>query len=240
MANVPNSYIANNEVKDSWEKILQLFIEIEAMTKIGETIPSETFTDLNSNFAQVFPHFPNDYSFKVIYEQCNLTTNNLAAGYSYAKLNAFMENCYKPFQDIIRQINSEYTVIASARVNPKNGPAPLTTTFDARTSKDPSNETIPSSNFFRYYRDIDGIDKTIGIGPVLSYAFEQAGNYIVHLTVRSSNKLDQGIFDGEQTLSVDVTPKSAIINLYANSKKLDPDKISKIGVQEAQRGIVFD
>jgi hypothetical protein len=31
--------------------------------------------------------------------------------------------------------------------------APLTVTFDARNSSDPSQETIPAGNFFWYYRD---------------------------------------------------------------------------------------
>ena len=37
--------------------------------------------------------------------------------------------------------------------NPSAGMAPLTVTFDARASSDPSRETIPSDNFYRYYRD---------------------------------------------------------------------------------------
>jgi hypothetical protein len=31
--------------------------------------------------------------------------------------------------------------------------APLTVTFDARNSSDPSMETIPVDNFYWYYRD---------------------------------------------------------------------------------------
>jgi hypothetical protein len=31
--------------------------------------------------------------------------------------------------------------------------APLTVTFDARGSSDPSSETLPTDNFYRYYRD---------------------------------------------------------------------------------------
>jgi len=45
-------------------------------------------------------------------------------------------------------------------------------TFDARGSLDPSDETVPSSNFFWYYRDTDGQDKTIGNGPVVNYLFQ--------------------------------------------------------------------
>jgi hypothetical protein len=52
-------------------------------------------------------------------------------------------------------LNTSFTIKANASVNPSSGPAPLNVTFDARTSLDPSNETIPSENYFRYYRDIE-------------------------------------------------------------------------------------
>ncbi|NOZ44935.1 MAG: hypothetical protein GXP45_07500 [bacterium] len=155
---------------------------------MGEDIPEKTFADLHQRFQKVLPHFPKDFEFQVTYEQCLLTTENLSKNYSYARLSAFQEKCYQPFSSIVKSVNSKYTVVASAKVNPGSGPAPLTVTFDARASVDPSNETIPRDNFFRYYRDIDGNDKTIGIGPVVTHTFEHAGNYIVHLTVRSSNK----------------------------------------------------
>lgn len=59
----------------------------------------------------------------------------------------------------------------------------------------------------------------------------------MHLTVRSSNK---GIFDGEATVSVNVSPKSANVIVYANGKKMDKNKPVKVGVQEAKKGVVFD
>lgn len=74
----------------------------------------------------------------------------------------------------------------------------------------------------------------------MNHTFEEAGNYIVHLTVRSSNKETQGVFDGEMSMSIDVAPKSAVLSIYANGKKLDTNDTVKIGVQEAQRGVVFD
>jgi len=239
-ADLPTDYIANYEISENREKILETFVKIDAMTKVGSNIPAVTFKELNANFKAVFIHFPKDYEFKVVYEQCLITTQSLGNGYNYAKLNVFLENCYTPFQWIIKQINTKYTIIASAWVSPSNGPAPLIVTFDARNSLDPSNETIPENNFFWYYRDVDGVDKIIWNKNVLSYEFEKAGNYVVHLTVRSSNKSAKWIFDGEETMSVNVSPKSAIITMYANGKKLDPDKIFKIWVQEAEMWIVFD
>ena len=57
------------------------------------------------------------------------------------------------------------------------------------------------------------------------------------MTVRSSNA---GIFDGETTISVNVSPKSANVIVYANGKKMDKNKYVKVGIQEAKKGIVFD
>ena len=57
------------------------------------------------------------------------------------------------------------------------------------------------------------------------------------MTVRSSNT---GIFDGEATVSVNVSPKSANVIVYTNEKKMTKQKPLKVGVQEAKKGIVFD
>jgi hypothetical protein len=92
--------------------------------------------------------------------------------------------------------------------------------LDARASVDPSNQTIPSNNFFRYYRDTAGVDRTIGIGNVLNYTFQEPGNYRVHLTVRSSNQASQGILDGSQMFTLDVAPRAANIVAFANGQRL--------------------
>jgi hypothetical protein len=34
-------------------------------------------------------------------------------------LGSFMSNCYKPFSDIIKTINSQYTITAKAKVSPQ-------------------------------------------------------------------------------------------------------------------------
>ncbi|MFA5747732.1 MAG: PKD domain-containing protein [Candidatus Absconditabacterales bacterium] len=241
-AELPNEYVANYEIKSDYDKILGFFVQIDASSKIGQQIPTNIFSELSTSFQNIFPKFPQDYSFKVVYEQCLLLTNNLVnSSTEYQNnLGSFMSNCYKPFSDIIKTINSQYTITAKAKVSPQEGPAPITVTFDARESIDPSNETIPSKNFYWYYRDVDGQDKTIGNDSVVNTTFTKPGNYLVLLTVRSSNKQSKGIFDGEQTLSVNVTPTSAIISVYANGQKFKADTKIKIGTQEAQKGVVLD
>ncbi|HKL44223.1 MAG TPA: PKD domain-containing protein [Candidatus Absconditabacterales bacterium] len=239
-AAIPNQYIANHDIVDDREQISQIFVQIEANNKIGEQTPTSTFSTLNQSFSNIFNRFPQDYDFQVIYQQCLSLTNSLGNVYNYNTFASFMDNCYKPFTQILNKINSDFTVKAKATSNPKKGPAPLNVTFDARASIDPSNETIPSENYFRYYRDTNGIDQTIGVGPVINHTFQEAGNYLVHLTVRSSNNINEGIFDGEKTVSIDVTPKASVISMYANSKKLKSFEKTKFGTQEGEKGIVFD
>ena len=141
------------------------------------------------------------------------------------EFSIFNENCKKPLTNITTTIQNKHTIKAIASASPLNGPAPLTVTFDARRSTDPSNETIPARNYFRYYRDVDGVDKPIGVGPLAKHTFTEPGTYIVHLTVRSSNS---GIFDGEAMVSVNVSPKSAVVSIYANGKKMNKNKPSKV------------
>jgi hypothetical protein len=62
----------------------------------------------------------------------------------------------------MQEIASKFTIQAVIAANPKQGSAPHTVTFDARNSIDPSNATIPSNNFYRYFKDTDGIDRIIG------------------------------------------------------------------------------
>lgn len=242
-ANIPNDYIANYQIQTDYNTILWIFVEIDAASKIGSQIPQSKFAELNTSFQVVFPRFPQEYAFQVTYQQC-LDISQWLITYTSSdyqtKLASFMTNCYKPFGDIVKKVNSKYTVVANAKATPQSWPVPLTVTFDARASVDPSNDTIPSNNYYWYYRDTDGNDTTIGVWPVVNTTFETAWTYQVHLTVRSSNQASEGIFDGEKTLSIDATPKTANIVVYANGQKLDKNTKIKIGIQEAERGVVFD
>ncbi len=242
-ATIPNDYIANYEIQEDYSTILEIFVEIDAASKVGTQVSQSRFAELNASFQTVFPKFPQEYAFKVTYQQCLDISQGLITYTSIdyqTKLSSFMTNCYKPFSDIVKKINSQYSVVASAKVSPQSGPVPLTVTFDARSSKDPSNDTIPSNNYFRYYRDTNGNDTTIGVGPVVNTTFTEEWMYQVHLTVRSSNRDTQGIFDGEKTIAIDATPKTANIVVYVNGQKLEKNGKIKVGIQEAERGLIFD
>ena len=234
---VPTEYFANYQIQKDWNRLQELFIDIDADNKIGRLWWTTTYSELYSIMNRIFPYFPQDYNFQVVYKQCIKTTRDMQGNVTRENYSSFLENCKNPLNNINATIQSRYTVKATATSNPQSWPAPLTVTFDARGSSDPSNETIPARNYFWYYRDIDGIDKPIGYWPVVSYRFNESGIYLVHLTVRSSNA---GIFDGETTISVNVSPKSANVIVYANGKKMDKNKYVKVWIQEARKWVVFD
>lgn len=244
-AQVEQEYIANYAIATEWTQIQNLFVDIEAATKVGQDIDSAKFTQLNQYFTKVFDYFPQDYAFKLVYEQCKSLSQKLGANYSYNTLSSFMDNCHKPFNTIVKKINSSFTVTANGTANPLSWPAPLTVTFDWSKSKDPSNETIPEKNYFWYYRDIDGADKVIWNWSIVKYNFANPWTYLVHLTVRSSNsrivsKSSDWVFDWEKTITVNVAPKTAIINIYSNWKQLSKTKKTKIWLQEALNWVTFD
>ena len=234
---VPTEYFANYKIQKQRNRLLEIFVEIDADSRTGKIWPSSLYAELYTIMNKIFPYFPQEYTFQVVYKQCQQATKAMASSSNKENFNSFNENCKVPLTAITNTIQNKYSIKASASLSPSSGPAPLTVTFDARASRDPSNETIPSRNYFWYYRDIDGTDKPIGYGPVVSYKFNESWTYIVHLTVRSSNT---GIFDGEATVSVNVSPKSANVIVYTNGKKMTKQKPLKVGVQEAKKGLVFD
>lgn len=240
LASVPREYRANYQTEGTQEKISELFLLIEANSQIGVETDKTKFVELYSQIDKLVPHLPQNYKFKLTYSKCRSLTKALTISYDDTTFLSFMENCKRPFEWILSQVAARYTVKSTVNFSPTSWPAPLTTTFDARGSVDPSNETIPEDNYFWYYRDIDGVDRTIGIGSVVNHTFEEAGNYVVHLTVRSSNHTAKWIFDWSSTFSVAVTPKSANINVTANNRLLNHYKSEKFGTQEAQQWILFD
>jgi len=76
-AAVPNDYIANYSIKTAWDTALGLFVEIDAYQKLGTIIPPNKFQQLSTAFQTLFPKLPQEYAFKVVYEQCTILTNQL-------------------------------------------------------------------------------------------------------------------------------------------------------------------
>ena len=78
------------------------------------------------------------------------------------------------------------------------------------------------------------MDTPIGQGSVVNHSFDVEGNYVVHLTVRSVNQLSKGILDGSSSTSVNVSPESATLIIYANGQQLNEDSLVKMGSLEAK------
>ena len=236
--NVPAYYYANYKFIDDWTQIWDIFRTIQARRDVGFDVDSSMFTDLYIHFANSFPHLTPYY--KTTYEKCLLLADDLRKKYSYSSMEALMWNsCYKRLQSAASDIHNSYTVHPTYKINPSTWMAPLTVTFDARGSSDPSSETIPRDNFFRYYRDENGVDTPIWEWQVITYTFEEAGKFIVHLVVRSSNVSDW-ILDGEQDIEINVTPKAANIVVYANTRRMTKNSPIKIWTSEWEKWVIFD
>ena len=235
---VPDYYYANYKFAEDWSAMWEWFTKNMAAYSIGQEIPSSEFVKLSQYFQKVFPYLTKDFA--STYEKCSILAKNLSERYKYTDMEALMWNtCYKSLSQVRNRITSAYTVKPSVSVNPGGWMAPLTVTFDARNSSDPSQETIPAGNFFWYYRDEKWVDRPIWEWQVLSYTFEEAGKFIIHLVVRSSN-VDNWIMDGERNLTINVTPKAADIVVYANTRKMSSISPLKIWITEAEKWIVFD
>ncbi len=236
--NVPAYYYANYKFIDDWTQIWDLFRTIKSRYELGLDVDNSMFSELYIHFANSFPHLTPYY--KTTYEKCLLLADDLRKWYSYSSMEALMWNsCYKKLSQAAGDISSSYTVHPNYKINPSSGMAPLTVTFDARGSSDPSSETIPTANFYWYYRDEKGVDTPIWEWQVITYTFEEAGKFIVHLVVRSSN-VNEWILDGEEDIEINVTPKAANIVVYANTRRMTKNSPIKIWTSEWEKWVIFD
>ncbi len=237
---VPEQYYANYKIAGTREKMIQTLEQIEASAWIGKSVPAGSFMELNQVFSQVIPYLPKSPSNNRTYQQCQLATKDLANEVNSYWYTVFKEKCFSPFWQIVQQIQAKYTVKPAITANPLEWPAPLNVTLDARWSIDPSNDTIPSENYFWYYKDVRGNDRVIWKGPVINHTFTEPWKHIVHLTVRSANRQNEGIFDGESSIAINVAPQAAQIILFVNWIKADIDRMIKIGMQDGDTIVTLD
>lgn len=238
--NVPDEYYANYKIQWKREELLETLENLEASVRVGVDIPTSTFSDLSNLFSLIFPYFPKSPSNNIIYKQCELSVADLSKEVTSYKYMLFKDKCFTPLGVIVNQIKTKYTVRAEVSIKPQAWPAPLNVTLDARASVDPSNDTIPSEYFFWYYKDVNGIDTPIGKWPVVNYTFTEPWNHIVHLTVRSANWDKEWIFDGEDSVSVNVSPMAAQIIVFINGKKASEQRVTKVGMQDSTTTITID
>ena len=236
--NVPDFYYANYKFADDLEAIKDWFTTAEAKHSLHQEISRSEFAELSQHFDKVFPNLTKDYA--SVYERCSLLASSLANWDSDSSVDALLWNtCWKPLKQAFHKINSSYTVQTSVISNPNSWPAPLTVTFDARGSRDPSLETLPERNSYRYYRDEKWVDTPIWEWQVVTYTFKEFGKFIVHFVARSSN-VDNWILDGEKNITINVTPKAADIVVYANTRRMSTKEALKIWITEGERWVVFD
>jgi len=161
-SNVPSDYYPNYQIAGKREQLIGLLEDIEAANSVGSELDEAKFADLHDIFKTVFEYFPQSPSNNIIYKQCLLTTEELSEDASENNYYVFRDRCFSPIGEIVTDIQTKYTVKPNIVVKPKDGPSPLNVTLDARASVDPSNDTIPSDNFFWYYKDVEGDDQPIG------------------------------------------------------------------------------
>jgi hypothetical protein len=155
-AQIPSDYLPNSHINGARTSILNTLTELQAYKKTGNDVPSSMFSTLNTNFKTAFRYFPSNPNYNLIYKQCDITTAKLAGKVTYEDYNIFVSRCFDPLSNILKDIQSNFTIKSSIKASPKNGQAPLSVTFDASSSTDPSKETIPTDNFYRYFTDTNG------------------------------------------------------------------------------------
>lgn len=78
-AQIPDNYRPNAAIQEKYDKIInEIFVQIQAQSQIGQTIPPSVFAELYDLFDDIIPHLPNTYSFNIIYQQCLSLSQTLA------------------------------------------------------------------------------------------------------------------------------------------------------------------
>lgn len=239
-SNVPQEYYANYLIDEQRSQLLNVIIDLKAAKDTWSEVPASLFQELHAIFLVIFDFFPQDPNSQLVYRKCLLITDQLKNEVTRNGYTKFNEQCFSSLDTLINKIQSDFTIQPKISANPTKWSAPLTVTFDARATLDPSWQTIPSENFFRRYKNPNNVDIAIWQWEIITYTFPESGNQVVHLTVRSANNLSQGIFDGEENININVWAKAAEINVYANGKQLTTDNILRIGAQAASDPILID
>ncbi|MBT7703728.1 PKD domain-containing protein [Candidatus Peregrinibacteria bacterium] len=157
---------------------------------------------------------------------------------------------------IVEQLEFTTAIISA---NTKEGNAPLTVTFDALDSYDPTEYTIQDS---QYHWDLGGnglseMMAAVGgdafytaeddkVGPSVSYTYEEPGTYRVALRVDSNSP--EEVASGISYMSIKVNSPSSIINLTAQvqlESDATPEDVSEedeweVTGEQAKAGVIFD
>lgn len=218
--------------------------------KNGETLTIDDYNILKNSLRYGFMLQQFETELNILYKSMPQTAENVAAYNDVITL--FMEVKNAPTNDTAIQklqdsfnrfkqiIQSTPFMIANINVTPASGAAPLIITLDGSDSTDPHNVTIPRDNYVWTYIDHQGVEQTIGKGPILEYELKEPGLFIIQLRVITA-MTESGYktaIDGIAKTRVKVMPEASTLNIMVENKKVD--SIRKIHISKAKEGITFD
>lgn len=116
---VPDQYYPNYRIDTQRETLLGLIEDLEAATSVGTGVSRDKFRELNIVFDDIFDYFPSSPSNNVIYKQCLLTTQELSSQVTSNGYAIFKDRCFVPVGEIVKEVQSKYTVKAKIDAKPK-------------------------------------------------------------------------------------------------------------------------
>ncbi len=233
-------YHPNSDIETYVDDVNNQFIKIEAQAKVSDTIDIIHFKSLYKDFSILKDKLPQIPDYQLTYNKCYEITKTLSEWWDSSNYSVFKTQCMTPYKEDSKEILTKYAVHAKIHASPIEGNSPLTVTFDANNSVDPSWDTIPNGNFYWYFKDDKWHEVFIGKWTVVKYTFENAWNYVVHLTAKSVNHNIVGTLDGSDSININVKPSIANVVLYINGKRAFTDKYIKITSEDAKSGVKFD
>lgn len=236
-------YEPNSDIQSYIDDVNDKMTQISSSMKVEANIPISTFSALENNFNILKDKLPQKNEFKIIYQNCLLSSRKMqnVANDSYkSDLSTFNSQCFSPWKEISREIYTKYAVVPKISISPNGWNAPVVITFDWRASRDPSADTIPERNYYWYYKDSNWVQKLMWQWPVIKYRFDKENDYVVHLTVRSSNRDSEWILDWYTHVSVPISPPIANISMYIEWKRAQTTNYVKVSTAEGKRWVLFD
>jgi hypothetical protein len=117
---IPPFFFANYHISEQRDDMLNIFVTIDASRNTGSDLDETFFMELDDLFSDIFPHLPSVPDFRIVYEQCRITTQELAMDYSYNSFSIFLDDCYNPFTKAMQVMNSRYAIQTDIKANPSS------------------------------------------------------------------------------------------------------------------------
>lgn len=93
-AQVNSEYLPNYGISQSWERIMDNFIQIQGIKKVGDIVPTTIFLGLYKDFQILFPQLPQRNNYKIIYNVCVRQAQKLSAeNNNGVEFDTYMDQC---------------------------------------------------------------------------------------------------------------------------------------------------